>query len=828
MKQRNEKNVLTTVIFFTLLLSSQSVLKAQDGFDRFDAPSEFSGDGMDGGFDNSPPIIMDGGEDIQEGEYFEDTAENSNSGGAPSSGSGPSKVTSDQKFFGRGKQTKPTKDQKYVSLNPETGFGPDVVESFDFPDTDILELTKHMQKLTGINLILDKDVKGKVSISAPTPITVGDAWKAYTSALFMAGYTMVKSGSFYKIIPLRQIKFTPTKIYTGDYTPDTENFITKVIPLKYANASEIERKYRQFNTQNGRIIALDQTNTILIQDTGTNIKRLEMLVKSVDAPGFEESLQIIKVKNTSAQEIAKLLDNILQDNKNNSRNSSASRFRASTGPGPGPSISRIIAETRTNSIIAMANKAGTKHLEELINKLDVSNVSRGSNRIQVYYLQYGDSENLSKTLTALISNAQAQAQASRSNDNGNNGGFSPPSNRFAGRNGQQGGQTEAIFAEEVKITADKATNAIVVTASPTDWLTVKEVIKKLDIPRDQVFVEGLILETTEGQDFDYSINVAGASGTAAMQKTGVNYDPQNRTGPGFLELLNNSAFSLGGFFTGIGIGKRVELQAPDGKKYSVNSVNALIKAFATASHANIVATPQVLVMDNSEGTFKAGEQVPYAGDSTISSGVAQTSTKFQDISLELTIKPQINKETRFIKLNLEQKLEDASKRQVSSQTGGVATFKRQMKTEIVVKDQDTIAMGGLMRDKEEETERKIPLLGDIPVLGWLFKSTSTSKLKSNVIFFLTPRIISPYEKYAAANTKRVMDERKKHLGPTDEKTKDFSSKIQDVKERIEQQASTLEPGKTGDLSRMDNPGQVNKEQLEEVDYQSISEEIQKQ
>ncbi|MBT7767688.1 MAG: hypothetical protein HN730_11075, partial [Bdellovibrionales bacterium] len=202
-------------------------------------------------------------------------------------------------------------EKKFVNLNPETAFGPEVVTNFEFNNTSLIEITKHMQKLVGINLILDKDLKGKITILAPTPITVGDAWKAYLTALNLNGYTLVKSGSFYKIVKSRDIRYTPTKIYTGTYTPNTENYVMRILPLKNINSSEISRSFRPFLSRYGRIIDIKQTNTVIVQDTGSNINRLVRLIDFLDVPGHEESLQIIKVKYSSAQEIATLLDKIL-------------------------------------------------------------------------------------------------------------------------------------------------------------------------------------------------------------------------------------------------------------------------------------------------------------------------------------------------------------------------------------------------------------------------------------------------------------------------------------------------------------------------------------
>ncbi|MEI8348395.1 MAG: secretin N-terminal domain-containing protein, partial [Pseudomonadota bacterium] len=237
---------------------------------------------------------------------------------------------------------------KYVNLNPETAFGPEVITSFDFPDVSLVDLTKHMQSLSGMNLILDKDLKGQVSISAPSPITVGDAWKAYLTALNINGYTLIKNGAFYRIVPARDIRYTPTKIYTGTFTPDTENYVMKILPLKNIDSTEVTRSFRPFMSRYGRIIEIKQTNTIIIQDTGANVNRLNRLIQFLDVPGHEETLQIIKVSYSSAQEIAKLLDQIL-------KGTGGQRFSPGGLPRANQNISRIIAEPRTNSIIALAN-----------------------------------------------------------------------------------------------------------------------------------------------------------------------------------------------------------------------------------------------------------------------------------------------------------------------------------------------------------------------------------------------------------------------------------------------------------------------------------------
>lgn len=642
--------------------------------------------------------------------------------------------------FGRSAPDLPKSDSSYVNLNPETAFGPEVITSFDFPNTSLQDLTKHMQKLTGLNLIVDKDLKGKISISAPTAITVGDAWKAYLAALNMNGLTMVKSGAFYKIVQARDIRYIPTKIYTGNYVPETENYLMKIIALKNINSTEVSRSFRPFMSRYGRIIEIKQTNTIIIQDTGSNINRLMRLIKFIDVPGHEETLQIIPVKNTSATEIAKLLDKILKQKSTSKKFSSSSKNAES--------ISKLTAEPRTNSIIAMANADGAERLKDLIKKLDVKLVAASNEQIHVYYLLHGDAEELSKTLSTLVSNAQSSSSRTRRSSR-----FSRTSSSNEGSN--------SLFNAEVRVTAEKSNNAIVVTASPTDWLTLEKVIKKLDVPKEQVYVEGIIMETTISKSRDLGVSIIGAYGSGNTQRAGF---LGGQSGSTLTQLISNQWQSIGGLFAGGGFGSKVTTNI-GGEEVTINSVNALITAVANNGATNVLATPQLLVQDNTEGVFEVGETIPVPERTNASNGSSTTSIKQQKVTLTLKITPQINKVTRYIKMKIDQKIDDFSQRALPSgvQSEGVGTNTRSTITTVTVRDRDTIAMGGLMRDKSIENESKVPLLGDIPVLGWLFKNKSRSIEKVNMLFFLTPRILANYQNDVAETVKDGLNRRAAHM-----------------------------------------------------------------
>ena len=257
------------------------------------------------------------------------------------------------------------------------------------------------------------------------------------------------------------------------------------------------------------------------------------------------------------------------------------------------------------------------------------------------------------------------------------------------------------------------------------------------------------------------ISVLGAYGSGNAQKIGFTQGKDD----GLLGLLTNQITSLGGLFAGMGVGKSLEFDPGNGNVIKINSINALITAIASNSNTNVLATPQILTLDNTEGTFEVGESIPNPEKSTAPNGATTVAVKQQKVGLILKITPQINKVTRFVKLKIDQKIQDFSNRPLPEglQSQGVATIERAATTEVVVRDKDTIAMGGLMRDRDTVVESKVPLLGDIPVLGWLFRNQQRTVDKVNLIFFLTPRIISNYQKDSSAQTRDLLNRRAGHL-----------------------------------------------------------------
>lgn len=621
-----------------------------------------------------------------------------------------------------------------LTVDTETAAGcKEIVTDFNYPDADILDIAKALGKLTGKNFILDKDVKGRITIISNSPITCGDAWKAFLTALDINGYALIPSGKYVRIARQRDARDKQLKTYTGESSPDTDALITRVFPLKYLSSEEVARNFRSFMPANSRIIPYEQTNTVIVTDTGSNIAKLSKLLEILDVEGFDAGIEVIPVKYASAVELSKLIDTLIPGNPTQSTAGGAPRFGGgrtnftSRRTKEGGIINTIISDERTNTLIVHANSKGADQVRELVTRLDQKlPATQGGGKVHVIYLQFADAEQIANTLNNLSQKGAA-----------------PPS---GGAGGTGTNPTSGnLFEGAIRISPDKSTNSLVVTASPTDFSIVQRVINRLDIPRDQVYAEIVIMEITLQRESSYSANIASPTQGIGLMPNG-----------DLIDFITKGPIGRGATL-GIPIGGKKNFTV-GGTTFPVANVQGLIKAIQTKSNGNILATPQILALDNTEATFETSEKIPVAVSNAVA-GVITTTIQKEPVSLTIKLKPQINKVANFVKLDIDAKLEDISNREPPPEVAGkaFATVSRSAKTSVVVADQDTVVLGGLVRDNHSDQMAKIPILGDIPILGWLFKSKSTTLSKTNLLIFITPSIVRQYESIRAILDKKLRE-----------------------------------------------------------------------
>jgi general secretion pathway protein D len=666
------------------------------------------------------------------------------------SGSGPDPVRTDQGILVGGMNPNGLVSKNKVDpikVDDETAEGSkDVVTDFNFPDADILDIAKTLGKLTGKNFILDKDVKGRITIISNSPITVSEAWKVFLTSLDINGFALIPSGKYLRIARQRDARDKQLKTYTGDFSPDTDALISRVFPLKYISAEEVARTFRSFMPANSRIIPYEQTNTVIVTDTGSNIAKLAKMLEILDVEGYDAGIEVVPVKYASAAELSKLIDALIPGTAPPPTSGGAPgmpRFGAGSGrfsarrTKEGGIINTIIADERTNTLIVHANTKGADQVRELVAKLDQRlPTSTGGGKVHVVYLQFADSEQIANTLNNFSSQTSIKPTGG--------GPSSGPGGAPTGTGVNP--ITNSLFEGSIKISPDKSTNALVITASPTDFVTVKRVINRLDIPRDQVYVEVVIMEVAIQNGFEYSSNIIS---TPSMMGSITSGD--------LTSFLQNPLSATGGLI-GFPLGNPTTITS-GGTSQNISSVLGLIRTIQKNTSTNILATPQIIALDNAEATFESSEKIPVATSTLVQGVGAQQSIQKEPVTLSIKIKPQINKITNYVKLDVTAKLGDISNLNVPSalSTQAFGSVDRTAQTTVVVGDADTIVLGGLIRDKITDQVNKIPLLGDIPLLGWLFKSKQTNIQKSNLLIFMTPHIIKQYEKIRAILDRKLKD-----------------------------------------------------------------------
>lgn len=610
---------------------------------------------------------------------------------------------------------------------------PETIESFDFPNVEITDLIKAIGELTGKNFIIDPGVRGKITITAPSKITVAEAYKAFLSALAINGFTVVPSGGFLKVKSARNAQRDNIETYSGAYFPNSDQMITRIIHLKHISAAQVNRDLRILPSKDGEMNIYEPTNSIIMSDYGSNIDRVMRIINQLDVPGFEEQLEVIPIKYAKAKDLADLVDKIV--NKGNKNNTGAStpgafsagvpRFSRSSGATSqqGASFFMAIPDDRTNSIIVVGNKSGILRIKKLIGQLDFRIRAEDSGGVYVYNVKFGDAEKIAQTLQGVAKDATPKPSTGNSL-------LSP-----IGVGGAMTTQQE-IFGGDVKITADKTTNSLVITASKQDYDVVLSILNKLDSPRDQVYVEAIIMEmnVTDGNSWGVGYYQYGDNGYGKVGFNGLS----NLT-----ELMSPTGGS--GAVLGFGTGKVVSVTDPtSGKTLEIPSLLGFVNFLKSTLKANILSTPQIMTLDNQEGEIEVGDKI-VTGFSSVSnsSGGSTQAPTFSDAKIKLAIKPFISPATEQIRMEIKQEVSQKSSastpKNFVDSTQPIAT--RAIKTVVNVHNKDTVVLGGLIKENDTDKVSKVPLLGDIPILGWLFKSTSKEKEKTNMVVFMTPQII---------------------------------------------------------------------------------------
>ena len=660
-----------------------------------------------------------------------------------------------------------------------------------------MQVINLISELTGKSFLVDDKVRGKVTIIAPTEVTLEEAYQIFLSVLEIQGFTIVPQGPIIKIIPSRDVKDNPIPTATDTqhpFSPATESFVTQLVPLQHADANDIRGLLTPLVSKESSLLAYAPTNSLIVTDTVANIKRLLKIITALDVEAPSAIFRVVMLKFAQAEQIANALRSAVEGLVvGGTEAGTGAPTGAEVAPQPGAQPTargrrpaqasagqrtqrgpRIIPDARTNSLVLIATRTDMSTLEDLIAKLDIR-TPEGRGQIHVYYLQYANAEELAQVLTAQ-SGEIARTLTPTTTPTGQPttpgglppttpGGLPPTTSTLGTQTTRRQGVVGGTTLAGISIVADKPTNSLVITAPPEAYTLIKEIIQKLDVRRSQVLVETLIAEVTLNRAQSLGVEwraINSPNGTQVFASS---------TGSAQTGLLNSTLGPIGGSSTvgasvptnplagltslasqGFLIGLlRTLTITPDpsnpNSTVQILNIPLLLRAFQGDTDVNILSTPTLLTTDNEEAEIVIGEQRPFlrSEQSTPLGGVVSNSTvrtfEFKDTGITLRLTPQIS-QGKTVRLKLDQKVEAFVS---ESEVGAVTTTKRAAKTTVIVDDNQTIVIGGLISNENNEAKSSVPCLGNIPIFGWAFKQTSTSKRKSNLLIFLTPHIITSPE-----------------------------------------------------------------------------------
>ncbi|NOS35837.1 MAG: type II secretion system secretin GspD [Deltaproteobacteria bacterium] len=637
--------------------------------------------------------------------------------------------------------------------------------SINFVDVDIATFIKFISEVTGKNFIYDNRVKGKVTIIVPRKLTIDETFTLFTSILEIKGFTIVSTEHAYKVIPAAMARQSGAEVVTSieERVRVDDTYIVRLIPLNFISGQEVIPFLRPLISKNGYLSLFGPKNTLLVADTARNIDKLLEIVAIVDSGGEYEEFEIVYLRYAQAEVISQVLHEMAP----RLGGGTAGQQRGQPGKSSSVGKIRIIPDTRLNAIILVGPRDQRARLKGSIVSLDVPSPATSSN-INVYYLENADVLELAKVLEGLVKTTGARRA----------------------QGGTAASPTE--FSGEIRITPDKATNALVVIATPTDYQSLVQVIKKLDRRPRQVFVEAMITEVSIDKALDLGTKwrMVGTQEGKPVVIGGVGKVDASTLSSIMTGLAGLTVGGLANFLT-------VPITLPDGSTsdLTVPGFAALFRLAEFRDVVNVLSTPHILTSNNKEAEIIIGENVPFLSklerEATTTGQPLIQSIEREDVGITLRITPQIS-EGNYVKLDIFQEISAIATTTVEA--ADIITTKRSARTSVVVKDRQTAVIGGLIQEVETINITKVPLLGDIPILGWLFKFKTKKKQKKNLLVFITPYIVRDFEELDRLK-RRKEEEYEKGTGEKGKKVRPTEGERESRKEEPheESQPRSIEP-----------------------------------
>jgi general secretion pathway protein D len=608
--------------------------------------------------------------------------------------------------------------------------------TLNFVNADIDAVVKAVGEITGRNFLVDPRVKGTVNIVSAHPVPRSLVYPTLLSALRMQGFAAVESDGVVKIVPEADAKTQGAPVQRGAVAASGDRIVTQVIALRHESAAQMVTVLRPLISPSNTISAYIPNNAIIVTDYADNLKRIDRIVASLDRPPGEPVL--VHVKNASALDIVSMLNRLLSE-----------------GPGQPGAVAdaqqrvTLVADPRSNSIMIRSDSAARMaSVRQMIEQLDTP--QREGGNVHIVYLKNADATEVAHTLRGLYGGDQRTASTTPVQAAPTGTGMAPTlqnavaTTAFEGSAAatsplQPAGAPPAAFvAGGAVIQADTATNALVIRAPDAVYNNLRAVIDRLDTRRAQVFVEALIVEVTADKAAEFGIQwqvLTGANKDNVQGIGGTNFNARGSGGN-----IIDASVNLGSVGNGLNLGIINGTVTIPGLGI-ISNLGLLVRALQNDSNANILSTPTLLTLDNEEARIVVGQNVPFITGQYATTGTTGTVQPFQtierrDVGLVLRVRPQIT-EGGAVRLGIYQ---EVSRVQDTSAAGPILS-KRSLESTVVVDNDQIVVLGGLIQDSMTDGTQKVPYVGDVPVIGPLFRYDTRQRVKTNLMVFLKPTII---------------------------------------------------------------------------------------